>query len=435
MNTTRKRKIISPITSETMKEHYDTWRETRDESSITPREFHAPIKPFTERVNDLLKMFQSNLLVIITLMEKFIKVERKPDNEMRETIRERLDVIKTLENELNTEINSLYDTNPSDEDITQFVNDWFYKILDLLRDNQPYINYIQIILSRSNKKQGKIQFIPIPENTTDGKHILILFFLTHGTYSDNYPSLLAVPLEKNICKTTLTIPGCVSFNSPSQLTEMMSIYETAYEDSDIQDKLQEDFTKSFGDVNNYLKNPILQKITCHLRPTVSNPKEDVEIKYKMWCDRIQGSTNSLMLQTRCNEYIKNKMYGIMNSDRNREINNIYVLLDTSGRFRPGEKLIDYDLTFSASIAIKSASITLQEIINILYGSGWHNIGIIDNTCESGNIPISHAESFPGILSNGGLPHIRGGSKKYKKSKKNKRNKGNKTRRKNKNRRK
>jgi hypothetical protein len=87
------------------------------------------------------------------------------------------------------------------------------------------------------------------------------------------------------------------------------------------------------------------------------------------------------------------------------------------------------------------SITLQEIINIFYDNGWYDIGIIDNTCESGNILISHAENFPGILSNRGLPHIRGGSRKHfrqsknKKSKKNKRNKGNKTRRKNKNRRK
>jgi len=46
MNTSKKRKMVSPISSETMKEHYDTWRETRDESSKTPREFHTPIKSF-----------------------------------------------------------------------------------------------------------------------------------------------------------------------------------------------------------------------------------------------------------------------------------------------------------------------------------------------------------------------------------------------------
>jgi hypothetical protein len=459
MNTTKKRKLEQPETShskenvdellekiipqislETVKEQYDMWCETRNESSRTPRSYHSPIISFNERVNNLLKIFQSNLSTIITLMEKFIKVSRNSDNEMRDTIKERLLVVKTIESELNNDIISLYETNPSDENVIEFVNTWFHKILNLLRDNQPYINHIQIVLSL-NKKQGRIQFIPIPENTTDRKHILILFFLTHGTYGDNYPSLLAVPSEKNICKTTLTLPGCVAFNSPSQLNEIMSVYETAYGVNEIQDKLQEDFVNTFTDTNNYLKNPILQQITSHLHSTVDNPTEVVQIKYKTWCDSIRNSTSSLMLQTRYNEYIKNKVYGIMKRDDNRNINNIYVLLDTSGRFNPGDKLIDYELTFPESSTMTSGSITLQEIINIFYDNGWYDIGIIDNTCESGNIPISHAESFPGILSNRGLPDIRGGSRKHftrgknKKSKKNKRNKGNKTRRKNKNRRK
>jgi hypothetical protein len=433
-------KIIPPISSETMKEQYDMWCETRDESSRTPRSFHSPISSFNERVNDLLKIFQSNLSTIITLMEKFIKVNRDSGNDMRNTIIERLDVIKSIKGELNNDIISLYETKPSEEDVTAFVNAWFHKILDLLRDNQPYINHIQIVLSR-NKKQGRIQFIPIPENTTNSKHTLILFFFTHGTYGNNYPSLLAVPSEKNVCKTTLTLPGCVAFNSPSQLNEIISLYETAYGVNDIQDKLQEDFVNTFTDTNNYLKNPILQEITGNLHSTVDNHSEVVQIKYKTWCDSIRGSTSSLMLQTRYNEYIKNKVYGIMKDDVNKNINNIYVLLDTSGRFNPGDKLIDYELTFPESSTMTSGSITLQEIINIFYDNGWYDIGIIDNTCESGNILISHAENFPGILSNRGLPHIRGGSRKHfrqsknKKSKKNKRNKGNKTRRKNKNRRK
>jgi hypothetical protein len=422
-------KILPQISSETMEEQYHTWCETRDESSRTPREFHAPIIPFTESVDNLLTMFQQNLRIIKTLMTTYINKHCKLDNELCKTIEERLGVIITLESDLENDKIGIYNSNPSDEDLKVFVNTWFHKILEILRDNQPYINDIQLTLPLN-----KIQFIPIPENTTDGKHILILFFLPHGTHGNNYPSLLAVPLGKNICKTTLTLPGCVSFNSPSQLNEIMSDYEIAYGDRDIQDKLQENFVDTFTDTNKFLKNPILQKITGHLHPTASNPTEVAQIKYKTWCNSLRSSTSSLMLQTRYNEYIKNKTYGIFKNDPNRAINNIYVLLDTSGRFNPGDKLIDYELTFSES-SKSNSSITLQEILNIFYANGWDDIGIIDNTCDTGNTPVSHIENFPGILSRG-LPHIRGGSRKRskryknKKSKKIKRNK--RTRRKNKN---
>lgn len=425
-------KIIPPISSETMEEQYHTWCEMRDETSITPREFHAPIIPFTKRVDELLNMFQENLKIIKTLMTKYINKHCNPDNELCKAIEKCRDDVITLERKLKNDEVAIYDTNPSDEDLQVFVNTWFHKILDILRDNQQYITVIQLALPFN-----KIQFNPIPENTRDGKHILILFFLTHGTHGNNYPSLLAVPLGKNICKTTLALPGCVAFNSPSHLTDVMSKYEEAYGVHDIQDKLQKNFVDTFTDTNNYLKNPILQTITSHLHPTASNPTEVAEIKYKTWCNSLRSSTSSLMLQTRYNEYIKNKTYGIVKNDPNMAINNIYVLLDTSGRFNPGDKLIDYELSFPESSKTKS-SITLQEILNIFYANGWDDIGIIDNTCDSGNISVSHIENFPGILSTG-LPHIRGGTRKYskryknKKSKKNKRNKG--TRRKNKNHRK
>ena len=108
-------------------------------------------------------------------------------------------------------------------EITRNVNIWFHKILDTLIENQTYIDYIQHTIYRR-----KIQFIPIPENTTDTKHTLILYFLVHGTHGTGYPTLLAVPYGKNVCKTTLALPGDVAFNSPSQLDDIMSNYYRIY---------------------------------------------------------------------------------------------------------------------------------------------------------------------------------------------------------------
>jgi len=142
---TRKRKLdteIPPISSETT--------ETPDETSMTPREFHAPIIPFTKRVDDLLDMFQENLKSIETLMTEYIKKHCNPDNDFCQAIRERREVIITLESDLENGKIAIYNTNPSDEELQVFVNTWFHKILEILRDNQPYINDIQLTLS-SNK--------------------------------------------------------------------------------------------------------------------------------------------------------------------------------------------------------------------------------------------------------------------------------------------
>ena len=415
--------IIQPVSSDAIEEQYSSWCKIRDETSQTPISYHSENSSFTTTVNELFEIFQTNLNTIITLMENYISNPLNADNDLYKPIAMRLVEIKTLNDEFNSYKTSYmndiqerqfdsYSTLSEENDIyegeiTRNVNIWFHKILDTLIENQTYIDYIQHTIYRR-----KIQFIPIPENTTDTKHTLILYILVHGTHGTGYPTLLAVPYGKNVCKTTLALPGDVAFNSPSQLDDIMSNYYRIYNNSDVINKLQDDFIGSFTQISQHLKYPILQEITNHLRPVDNKSSDYLQGKYKTWCDSIRNSTSLLMFQTRYNEYIKNKTYGIKKGDANRDINNIYVLLDTSGRFRPGEQLINYDETFrSSGKKATSASITLQEFLNIIYGNGWDNIGIIDNTCECGNISITHTKSFPDSITRNGLPNFRGGSRK------------------------
>ena len=415
-------RILEPVSLDTIEEQHTAWCDIRDESSRTPRSYHSPIIPFNERVRDLFHIFQTNIGTVIKLMEDYIQNTHNTDvnPQLYEQIRERLIIVKGFNDELNTYINS-YSDDTDENDVVENIHIWFHKILALLRENQPYIDYIQSVSSRR-----KIQFIHIPPNTTDTKHILILCIILHGTHGIGYPSLLAVPEGKNICKTTLALPGDPTFNSPTQLNEIMSdYYIPVYNNSDVKNKLEDSFISSFTNISQYLKYPILQKITSHLHPVDNKTNDYIQLKYKTWCDSIRNSTSSLMFQTRYNEYIKNKTYGIKKDDANILHNNIYVLLDTSGRFTPGQQLVDYGSTFRER-GKKAASNTLQEIINIFYSSGWYDIGIIDKTCESGNLSISHVESFPSIITNHRLPHFRGGSRKTKKSKKSKKSKNSKT---------
>jgi hypothetical protein len=415
--------IIQPVSLDDIEEQYSSWCKIRDETSQTPISYHSENSSFTTTVNDLFEIFQTNLNTIITLMENYISNPLNTDNELHSPITIRLATIKTLNDEFNTYKRSYmndvqerqfdsYSTLSEENDlyegeITRNVNIWFHKILDVLIENQTYIDHIQYTISRR-----KIQFIHIPENTTDTKHTLIVCFVVHGTHGSGYPTLLAVPYGKNVCKTTLALPGDPAFNSPSQLNDILSNYYRTYNNSDVIHKLQDDFVGSFTQISQHLKYPILQEITNRLQPVNNKSSDYLQLKYKTWCDSIRNSTSLLMFQTRYNEYIKNKTYGIKNGDNNRDINNIYVLLDTSGRFRPGEQLINYDETFRSSRKKGvSASITLQEFLNIFYGNGWDNIGIIDNTCESGNLPISHTTSFPDSITHNGLPNFRGGSRK------------------------
>lgn len=398
-------RILEPVILDTIEEQYSSWCEIRDETSRTPRSYHSPITSFNERLRDLFHIFQTNIDTVIKLMDDYINNTHNRDIEpyIYQQIRERVIFIKTLGDELNTYIIS-HDTDDTNEnDMVENVSIWFHKILTILRENQTYIDYIQSVSSRR-----KIQFIDIPSNTIDTKHILILCIILHGTHGIGYPSLLAVPDGKNICKTTLALPGDPAFNSPTQLNEIISdYYIPVYNNSDVKNKLEDNFINSFTNISQYLKYPILQKITSHLHPVDNKTTDYYQLKYKTWCDSIRNSTSSLMFETRYNEYIKNKTYGIKKDDVNILHNNIYVLLDTSGRFTQGQQLVDYGSTFREK-GKKAASITLQEILNIFYASGWYDIGIIDNTCEIGNIPISHAESLHRIITIDTLPQFRGG---------------------------
>ena len=392
-------RLVSPTNSKTMEEQYDTWRTIRDVSSITPREFHAPNSSFTQKVNELLETFRSNISIVKALMLEFNT--KFPDNDNHVVLGERIAELEALETEFNNDIIS---KKTDEEDGESLVNKWFHITLHFLRDNQPIINDIQLLLPR-NKRQCKIQFVEkintTMKTTLPGNNTIVLFFLTHGTFEDKYPSLLAVPPEKNVCKTTLAIPNCPAFNSPEDLNKIFSDYKTIYSDGDIQDDLQENFVSSFTRVNDYLKNPMLEYITSRLKPTESISSNLAE-KYKAWSDSLRNSTSSLMLQTRHNEYIRNKTYGIKKDDSNKNINNIYVLLDTTDRFNQGEQIIDYNSTFQEPCKTKNGSITLQELLNILYSNGWDNVGIIDYTCETGNQLTTLLES------SNRLPYIRGG---------------------------
>lgn len=413
-------RILEPISLDTIEEQHSTWCNIRDETSHTPRNYHSPVIPFNQRIHDLFHIFQTNIDTVMKLMEDYTHEShtRDTDQPIHQQIQEQLISIRSFNDELNTYITSYSDD--TEEDIAiENINIWFYKILALLRENQYYIDYIQSISSRR-----KLQFINIQPNTTNTKHTLILCIILHGTHGIGYPSLLAVPEGKNVCKTTLALPGDPTFNSPTQLNNIMTdYYIPVYNNPDIKNKLEDNFINSFTNISQYLKYPILQKITSNLHPVDNKTTDYIQLKYKTWCDSIRNSTSSLMFQTRYNEHIKNKTYGIKKDDPNILHNNIYVLLDTSGRFTPGQQLVDYGTTFRER-GKKIASITLQEILNIFYNNGWYDVGIIDNTCESGNIPISHMESFPTIDTNYRLPHFRGGSrKKTKKTKKSKTKRG------------
>lgn len=418
-------RILEPVNVDTIEEQYSSWCEIRDETSRTPRSYHSPITPFNERLRDLFSIFQTNIDTVIKLMDDYINNTHNNDINpyIYQQIRERIIIIKSFSDELNTFIISHSD-DTDENDIVENVNIWFHKILTILRENQIYIDYVQSISSRR-----KIQFVNIPSsNTTDTKHILILCIILHGTHGIGYPSLLAVPDGKNVCKTTLALPGDPTFNSPTQLNEIISdYYIPVYNNSDVKNKLEDNFINSFTNISRYLKHPILQKINSRLHPVDNNTTDYIQLKYKTWCDSIRNSTTSLMFETRYNEYIKNKTYGIKKDDTNIIHNNIYVLLDTSGRFIPGQQLVDYGSTFRER-GKKAASITLQEILNIFYGSGWYDIGIIDNTCESGNVPISYAESLHHNITRHTLPQFRGGSRKKNIHIKNKKIKKNKTNR-------
>lgn len=415
-------RILEPISLDTIEEQHSLWCNMRDETSHTPRNYHSPLIPFNERIHDLFHIFQTNIDTVIKLMEDYTRESHNREPLIYEQIKEQLISVQSFNDELNTYITSYSDYTDEDTAIEN-INIWFYKILALLRDNQYYIDYIQNISFRR-----KLQFINIQPTTTNTKHILILCIIlhgTHGTHGIGYPTLLAVPQGKNVCKTTLALPGDPTFNSPTQLNEIITdYYIPVYNNPDIKNKLEDNFINSFTNISQYLKYPILQKITSHLHPVDNKTTDYIQLKYKTWCDSIRNSTSSLMFQTRYNEHIKNKTYGIKKDDPNILHNNIYVLLDTSGRFTPGQQVVDYELTFRER-GKKNASITLQEILNIFYNNGWYDVGIIDNTCESDNIPISHMESFPTIVTNYRLPHFRGGSRR-KKTKKNKKNKKSKT---------
>ena len=173
--------IIQPVSSDAIEEQYSSWCKIRDETSQTPISYHSENSSFTTTVNELFEIFQTNLNTIITLMENYISNPLNADNDLYKPIAMRLVEIKTLNDEFNSYKTSYmndiqerqfdsYSTLSEENDIyegeiTRNVNIWFHKILDTLIENQTYIDYIQHTIYRR-----KIQFIPIPENTTDTKH-------------------------------------------------------------------------------------------------------------------------------------------------------------------------------------------------------------------------------------------------------------------------
>ena len=114
-------RLVSPINSQTIEEQYETWRTIRDESSITPREFHAHSSSFTQQVNELLETFRSNISTVKALMLEFNT--KFPDNDNHVVLGERIAELEALETEFNNDIIS---KKTDEEDGESLVDKWFH---------------------------------------------------------------------------------------------------------------------------------------------------------------------------------------------------------------------------------------------------------------------------------------------------------------------
>ena len=257
---------------------------------------------------------------------------------------------------------------------------------------------------------------PIEIDTpTSPEHILILSVTTHGCHNtgNEYPTLLTIPDNIEICKTTLALPGEKLFSLGEHRGFLRNRFgETLYTNNIIQCVLQYDFTSSFTTINDFMRYPILMEINNNNncidtsnRRLESSLEENLKQHYKKWCDGVLNSTNKLTFHTRDGKYVKNKRFSLNGKEsRNIVEYGITVLYDSSGLFPTGHQLIDVESTFQREE--DWANITLQELMNELNSLNiWNKYGIIDSSCETGNLCLTPAvREYKSI----GLTTVRGG---------------------------
>jgi len=224
-----------------------------------------------------------------------------------------------------------------------------------------------------------------------GDHILILSIVSHGCHHTNmsYPTFLAIPDNTQICKTTIALPGETLFSLGEHRGFLRDVYgEYIYNDGTVHMGLNCDFTETFTTVNEFMKYPILLEIN-RVGRCIDPSIQHVDPDFRKWCDGVLNSTNKLMVHTRHGRYIKNKEFSLNKVESGNIVEyGISVLYDSSGLFQTGDQLIDVASTFTEGV--KSASITLQELLNDLNKLGiWNKYGFTDSSCENGNICLSH----------------------------------------------